>query len=87
MLDHDPLSMLGHPSGDQDPGALVARLRYQQTKIDGAPDTILVDAEIAAIIQAQRDWAAGYFAVGGRPGRTPRYLFLGSMMNRNGDRP
>ena len=87
MLDHDPLSMLGHPSGDQDPGAFVARLRYQQTKIDGAPDTILVDAEIVAIIQAQQDWAARYFAAGGRPGRTPRYLFLGSMMNRNGDRP
>jgi hypothetical protein len=55
MLDHDPLSMLGHPSGDQEPGAFVARLRYQQTKIGGAPDTILVDAEIVAIIQAQQD--------------------------------
>src|SRR5258708_7805291 len=50
MLDHDPLSMLGHPSGDQDPGALVARLRYRQTKNDGAPDTILVNAEIVAAI-------------------------------------
>jgi integrase len=87
MLDHDPLSMLGHPSADQGPGALVARLRYQQTKIDGAPDTILVDAEIVAIIHAQQDWAARHFAACGRPGRTPRYLFLGSMMNRNGDRP
>ncbi len=87
MLDHDPLSMLGHPSGDQEPGGFVARLRYQQTKIDGAPDTILVDAEVVAIIQAQRDWAARHFTVRGRPGRTPRYLFLGSMMNRNGDRP
>jgi hypothetical protein len=87
MLDHDPLTMLGRPSDDHDPGAFVARLRYQQTKIDGAPDTILVDAEIVAIIQAQQDWAARHFAAGGRPGRTPRYLFLGSMMNRNGDRP
>ncbi len=88
MLDHDPLSMLDHPSGAQDdPGAFRARLRYQQTKIDGAPDTILVDAEIVAIIHAQQDWAARHFAAGGRPGRTPRYLFLGSMMNRNGDRP
>jgi hypothetical protein len=26
---------------------MTARLRYQQTKIDGAPDTILIDAEIA----------------------------------------
>ena len=87
MLDHDPLSMLDHPSGDQDPGAFTARLRYQQTKIDGAPDTILVDAEIVAIIRAQQGWAARHFAAGGRPGRTPRYLFLASMMNRNGDRP
>jgi integrase len=87
MLDHDPLSMLGRPPGDQEPGAFVARLRYQQTKIDGAPDTVLVDAEIVAIIQAQRDWAARHFTACGRPGRTPRYLFLGSMMNRNGDRP
>ena len=87
MLDHDPLSMLDCPSGDQDPGAFAARLRYQQTKIDGAPGTILVDAEIVAIIRAQQDWAARHFAASGRPGRTPRYLFLGSMMNRNGDRP
>jgi Phage integrase family len=87
MLDHEPLTMLGRPSDDHDPGAFVARLRYQQTKIDGAPDTILVDAEIVAIIQAQQDWAARHFAAAGRPGRTPRYLFLGSMMNRNGDRP
>lgn len=87
MLDHDPLTMLDCPSADQGPGAFVARLRYQQTKIDGAPDTILVDTEIVAIIRAQQDWAARRFAVSGRPGRTPRYLFLGLMMNRNGDRP
>jgi hypothetical protein len=87
MLDHDPLTMLGCPSGSHDPGAFTARLRYQQTKIDGAPDTILVDAEIVAIIAAQQDWAARHFAACGRPGRTPRYLFLASMMNRNGDRP
>jgi hypothetical protein len=87
MLDHDPLTMLDCPSGSQDPGVFTARLRYQQTKIDGAPDTILVDAEIVAIIRAQRDWAARHFAACGRPGRTPRYLFLASMMNRNGDRP
>ena len=87
MLDHDPLTMLDCPSADQGPGAFAARLRYQQTKIDGAPDTILVDAEIVAIIRAQQDWAARRFAASGRPGRTPRYLFLGLMMNRNGDRP
>jgi integrase-like protein len=87
MLDHDPLTLLDRPPGDQDPGAFTARLRYQQTKIDGAPDTILVDAEVVAIIRAQQDWAVRHFAARGRPGRTPRYLFLGQMMNRNGDRP
>jgi hypothetical protein len=87
MLDREPLTMLGCPPSAQEPGAFVARLRYQQTKIDGAPDTILVDAEIVAIIRAQQDWAARHFAATGRPGRTPRYLFLASQMNRNGDRP
>ena len=87
MLDHDPLTMLDPAPGGQDPGAFAARLRYQQTKIDGAPGTILVDAEIVAIIRAQQDWAARRFAASGRPGGNPRYLFLGSVMNRNGDRP
>jgi len=87
MLDHDPLTMLDCLPGSQDPGAFAARLRYQQTKIDGAPGTLLVDAEIVAIIRAQQNWAARHFAAAGRPGRTPRYLFLGSVMNRNGDRP
>ena len=71
MLDHGPLSMLDHPSVAQDPGALVARLRYQQTKIDGAPDTILVDAEIVAIIRAQQDWAARHFAAAAGPAARP----------------
>jgi hypothetical protein len=35
------------PAAAPEPGAMTARLRYQQTKIDGAPDTILIEAEIA----------------------------------------
>ena len=50
LLDRDPLLPLspmapsspGEPAADGDDQALVAKLRYQQTKIDGAPDTILV---------------------------------------------
>jgi integrase len=89
MLDRDPLLALNtpKPSGDRDDRPFIARLRYQQTKIDGSPDTILVDAEVVALIQAQQDWANRYFTERGALGRTPRYLFLASRMNRNGDRP
>ena len=55
MLDHDPLSMPGHRSGDQDPGAFVARLRHQQTNNVCRPDAILIHTKIAAVIQAQPD--------------------------------
>jgi len=89
LLDRDPLTAIpgAVPAAGHDPGAFTARLRYQQTKIDGAPDTILVDDEIAAVIAAQQEWADRYFAARGAPGKTPKYLFLGAMMNRNGDRP
>ena len=95
LLDRDPLLPLsptaptspGEPAADRDDQALVAKLRYQQTKIDGAPDTILVHAEVVAIIGEQQRWAQRFFAEHGTPGRTPKYLFLAAQMNRNGDRP
>ena len=88
MLDTDPLLPLaGGPAGDGEPGAMIARLRYQQTKIDGAPDTVLVDAEVVAVIRAQQDWAAAWLAEHAAPGARPRYLFLGMLFNRNADRP
>ena len=95
LLDRDPLLPLsptapsspGEPAADGDDQALVAKLRYQQTKIDGAPDTILVHAEVVAIIREQQQWAQRFFAEHGAPGRTPKYLFLAAQMNRNGDRP
>jgi integrase len=95
MLDPDPLHPLlptasSRPSAenrDVDAQAPVAKLRYQQTKIDGAPDTILVHAEVVAIIREQQQWADRYFAEHGAPGKRPKYLFLATQMNRNGDRP
>jgi len=47
-----PLPGLSAGGGDED--AAVAKLRYQQTKIQGAPDTILVDRDVVALIRAQR---------------------------------
>jgi integrase len=89
MLDRDPLHALPQAAPDSGaaPGALTARLRYQQTKIEGSPDTILVDAEVVAVVKAQQEWAARHFAARGAPGRIPKYLFLGEKVNRNGDRP
>ena len=72
MLDPDPLLPLtASPQAAAGPGALTARLRYQQTKIDGAPDTILVDAEVVAIIRAQQEWAADLAGRARRAGRAP----------------
>jgi len=88
LLDPDPLLPLAaSPAATPGPGAVVARLRYQQTKIDGAPDTILVDAEVVAIIRAQQEWAATWLREHAAPGARPRYLFLGLLFNRNADRP
>ena len=88
LLDHDPLLPLG-PSvtGTGSPGAFTARLRYQQTKIEGAPDTILVDEEIVAIIRAQQQWASRFLRRARRT-RQPEIPVPGrAKMNRNGDRP
>lgn len=88
MLDADPLlALTAGPAAAPEPGAMTARLRYQQTKIDGAPDTILVDAEVVAIIRAQQQWAATWLRERAAPGARPRYLFLGLLFNRNADRP
>ncbi|MET3142800.1 UNVERIFIED_ORG: integrase [Arthrobacter sp. UYEF2] len=94
MLDPDPLLPLSstglkprQPGEDPQSEAPVAKLRYQQTKIDGGPDTVLVDAEVVTIIHAQQEWAARHFAEYGAPGKRPKYLFLAAMKNRNGDRP
>jgi integrase len=85
MLDRDPLLPLLTASPDPgSPDAFTARLRYQQTKIDGAPDTVLVDAEIVAVIRAQQEWAGQWLAAHAAPGARPKYLFLATQKNRHG---
>jgi integrase len=83
MLDFSPLIAVPFP----DPGGHVARLRYQQTKIITAGNTIPVDQETADLIRQQQDWARAFMARQGRGGTDPGYLFLARASNRNGDLP
>src|SRR6266536_3040082 len=66
------------------PQALVLRRSrpHAQTKIDIAPDTILVDSEVVAIIEEQQRWVRDRF-----PGIQPKHLFLQLTGNRAGSKP
>ncbi len=63
-------------------GQEVVRFRYAQSKIDIAPDSILVDREVAAIIEEQQRWVHETF-----PDLQPRFLFVQRTGNRRGDKP
>lgn len=89
MMDFDPLIPLQRTTKQNtdtvDSADFVARMRYQQTKIESAqPSSIPVDAEIVSIIEAQQQVAREHMTTVGRPGQTPRYLFLRRFQNRNG---
>jgi hypothetical protein len=68
-------------------GAGAAKLRYQQTKIEQGPNTLLVDAEVVAIIREQQRWADEHLSPRWAPGVKPKYLFLAHKMNRHADKP
>jgi len=85
LMDFDPLSPIPGVDPSAVPeGGMVARLRYQQTKIDGAPTTILVGADVVQIIREQQAWVRERWGLG--PGETVRYLFPKLMGNRKGTR-
>ena len=63
-------------------GEPISRFRYAQTKIDTAPDSILVDREVTAVIEEQQHWARERF-----PDLPLRHLFLQRLGNRNGTKP
>lgn len=91
MLDHDPLLPLDQaaPPSDQAAadGVFVAKLHYQQTKIEQAPDTMLVDAEIVSIIKEQQQWVDTHLAGRWAPHTKPKYLFLAHKDNRHARKP
>jgi integrase len=93
MMDCEPLIALPGltaAAGAKDSGgeAFVARLRYRQSKIAGAPDTILVEQEVVNIIAEQQRWLRDHLAAtaGDAPPRA-RYLFVAWQSNRLGALP
>jgi integrase len=90
LIDPEPLMALPgiDTSVEPDPEAFVARLRYRQTKIGGAPDTILVEREVVNIVCEQQRWLAEHLAaINPITPPVPRYLFIAWQSNRNGARP
>ena len=90
LMDPEPLIALPGLTADaeHDPDAFVARLRYQQTKIDGAPNTILVEREVVNIIAEQQRWLTDHLAATNPDSPPkPRYLFVAWMSNRKGAQP
>jgi integrase len=93
MMDFDPLVALrrqpdSSTTDDSDSRDFVARMRYQQTKIESnLPNSIPVDAEVVAIVKAQQQVARDFMAAMGSPEIEPRYLFMRSRINRRGTAP
>jgi Phage integrase family len=89
LLDFDCLLPLQGLPERADSDALVAKLRYQQTKIEGAPDTIVVDQEVVEIIRAQQAWAHAWTrkTLHDPNAPAPRYLFLSTARNHKAEHP
>ncbi|SPX80688.1 tyrosine-type recombinase/integrase [Mycobacteroides abscessus] len=84
MLDHNPLSAIPgvDRAPDSDNETFVARLRYQQTKVEGVDPTILVEQPVVDIITEQQRWLAERY-----PQIRPKYLFVGMLHQHQGQRP
>jgi len=87
-LDHaaDAVPPGGAGGAGADSGA-IAKLRYTQTKIEGAPDTIFVGADVISVIEEQQQWRREHAAAAGHPAPVNGYLFVKYQNNHRGDRP
>lgn len=84
LLDYNPITMIDGATADgDDPNAFVARLRYQQTKVDDVDPTIPVERAVVNLIREQQQWVIDTFPdVDSHP-----YLFLNPKSNHRGLRP
>lgn len=85
MLDHDCHTMLPDREDNSDPDEFVARLRYQQTKVDGVDATILIEQAVLNVIIEQQDWLRDEHPE--VSARGPKYLFINPRGNHRGLRP
>jgi Phage integrase family len=88
-LDFDcllPIPGLAADDHESSPDAIVAKLRFEQTKIEGAPNTIFVDSKVVAIIRAQQQWVHAHVRalLRDEAAPPPRYLFLALSRNNQG---
>lgn len=84
LLDFNPITMIGGISTDQDdPDAFVARLRYQQTKVEGVDPTIPVEQAVVNLVREQQQWVTEAFP----EAIDHRHLFLSPKSNHKGLRP
>ena len=83
MLDFSPLTPVAQNGTDD---SSIARLRYQQTKIDGAPNTIFVDNEVVQIVAEQQQWLLQHLEKSGISD-VPEYLFIKHQNNLRGNQP
>lgn len=80
--DFDCLSAAPSTTAAADDDQTLSRFRYAQSKIDVAPDTILVDHEVTEVIAEQHRWIHNQ-----HPGGSRRFLFARRLGNRRGDKP
>lgn len=77
-----PIPGVERRTDSDDPDAFVAKLRCQQTKVDGVVPTILAEQAVVSVITEQQRWLADP-----SPHLQPRYLFIGVKQNLAGRRP
>ncbi len=90
LIEPEPLIALpGIDASVSGPEAFIARLRYRQSKIAGAPDTILIERDVVNIIKEQQQWLLEHLASAGAGAGppAPRYLFIAWQSNRLGAQP
>lgn len=82
MLDYHPITPVNLAEAS-DGTAFVARLRYQQTKIEGVDPTIPVEQAVVNVIEEQQAWLQTQFP----DVQSPAHLFLQHRGNYKGIRP
>lgn len=83
MMDRNPVTLLdlGEQGNEPAPEDFIARLRYQQTKVDGVDPVILVQRMAVDIIREQQRWLDVNF-----PEADSSYLFMQPRGNHRGKR-